>query len=209
MSGWIKLHRNLADWEWYDDHNTTRLFIHCIIRANFEDKSWRGIPIKRGSFYTSLDTLSSETGLSNKQIRTSLDKLNRTGEVASLGMARGRMITIAEYESYQQDDRLNGSLGAGSGQAEGRVRAANKNLRTKEVKNITPERFKSPQIKDIFDYFSAKGSSKAEADKFFHFYESKNWMVGKNKMKKWESAASGWITRNGDQPSSTNENRFA
>ncbi len=136
MSGWIKLHRGLIDWEWYTDHNTCRLFIHCILRANFEDKVWRGIPINRGSFYTSLDTLSSETGLSNRQIRTSLDKLGMTGEVTSSGMARGRMITVVEYESYQQDDRLDVSEKAGKGQAGDRLVTTNKNLRTKEVKNI-------------------------------------------------------------------------
>lgn len=135
MSGWIKLHRGLIDWEWYSDHNTCRLFIHCIIRANFEDKVWRGISISRGSFYTSLDTLSSETGLSNRQIRTSLGKLEMTGDVSGSGMARGRMITVVNYESYQQDDRLSVDEKAGKGQARDRVATANKNLRTKELKN--------------------------------------------------------------------------
>jgi len=135
MSGWIKLHRELIEWEGYTDHNTCRLFIHCILRANFEDKVWRGIPIKRGSFYTSLDSLSSETGLSNRQIRTALDKLSSTGEVASSGMSRGRMITVSEYESYQQDDRLSVDEKAGKGQAADRVATTNKNLITKEVKN--------------------------------------------------------------------------
>ena len=41
-----------------------------------------------------------------------------------------------------------------------------------------------------------KGSEYVEAEKFWNFYDSKNWMVGKNKMKKWQSAASGWISRN-------------
>lgn len=137
MSGWIKLHRGLIDWEWYTDHNTCRLFIHCIIRANFDDKVWRGMPIKRGSFYTSLDTLASETGLTHRQIRTAFDKLSLTGEVTSSGMARGRMITVHEYESYQQDDRLNVSEKAGYRQALDRVATTNKNLITKEVKKET------------------------------------------------------------------------
>ena len=33
------------------------------------------------------------------------------------------------------------------------------------------------------------------ADRFVSFYESKGWMVGKNKMKSWKAAVSGWIAR--------------
>jgi hypothetical protein len=32
----------------------------------------------------------------------------------------------------------------------------------------------------------------AQADKFWNFYESKNWMIGKNKMKNWKAAIKTW-----------------
>ena len=57
-------------------------------------------------------------------------------------------------------------------------------------------RFTPPTDIETVNYFVSKGSNNTEAEKFWNFYDSKNWMVGKNKMKKWESAASGWITRN-------------
>jgi hypothetical protein len=37
--------------------------------------------------------------------------------------------------------------------------------------------------------------AKKEAEKFFNFYASKNWMVGKNKMKSLPHAVGGWIAR--------------
>ena len=127
-NGWVKLHRGLLDWEWYDDINTCRLFIHCLIRANHADKLWRGKEIKRGSFFTSLDTLALETGLSVRQVRTSLDRLISTNEVTSLGQARGRMIVISKYDSYQGDDRLSDSVATGSRQADDRLPTTNKNV---------------------------------------------------------------------------------
>ena len=137
-NGWIKLHRGLLDWEWYDDHNVTRLFLHCIIRANHAPKKWRGVQIERGQFYTSLETLSLETGLSQRQIRTCLDKLKTTGEVASLGMARGRMVTVKNYHDYQLDDRLDVSRASGSRQADDRLMTANKNDKNnKKDKNLS------------------------------------------------------------------------
>ena len=30
---------------------------------------------------------------------------------------------------------------------------------------------------------------------FVSFYESKGWMVGRNKMKSWKAAAAGWLAR--------------
>jgi len=44
------------------------------------------------------------------------------------------------------------------------------------------------------------GSNEIEAQKFEAFYDSKNWMVGKSKMKNWKSAAKGWILRNNERP---------
>jgi uncharacterized protein YdaU (DUF1376 family) len=58
--------------------------------------------------------------------------------------------------------------------------------------------FKKPTIEHCQEYFTQKESTATEAIKFYQFYESKGWMVGKNKMKDWQAAASGWIARNKD-----------
>ena len=42
MEGWIKLHRQILDWEWYDDINVKVLFLHLLLTANYEDKKWQG-----------------------------------------------------------------------------------------------------------------------------------------------------------------------
>jgi len=57
-------------------------------------------------------------------------------------------------------------------------------------------RFIPPTDIGAISYFESKGSTRKEAEKFWYFYDSKNWMVGKNKMKSWNSAANGWISRN-------------
>ena len=56
---------------------------------------------------------------------------------------------------------------------------------------------KYPTIEEAEIYFIEKGANKVESDKFFYFYESKGWKVGKNPMVNWKSAASGWLSRNG------------
>jgi len=46
-----------------------------------------------------------------------------------------------------------------------------------------------------------------EADKFINFYQSKNWYVGKTKMKDWRAAARGWISRMNDFKNEKNGQR--
>lgn len=104
MQGWIKLHRQLLEWEWYSDANVSRLFIHCLLKANHKDAKWKGKLIKRGQFITSLDRLCSETSLTKSQIRTSLKKLKSTHEIAHEGNSQHTVITLLCYESYQGDD---------------------------------------------------------------------------------------------------------
>ncbi|RLD69242.1 MAG: hypothetical protein DRI95_00690 [Bacteroidetes bacterium] len=100
--GYIALHRSLLDWEWYKDTNTKSLFIHCLLNANFKDKSWQGNIIKRGSFITSLKSLEAELGLTNQKLRTSIGKLKRSKEIAVKTTNKNTTITILNYDSYQQ-----------------------------------------------------------------------------------------------------------
>ena len=38
MEGWIKLHRKITTWEWWDDHNTTRLFVGFPSQKGSDDE---------------------------------------------------------------------------------------------------------------------------------------------------------------------------
>lgn len=143
MSGWISLHRDITKWEWYDDVNTCRVFIHCLLRANHEPAKWRGIDIDRGQFISSLSKLATETNLTVKQIRTSISKLNKTGEVASQGHAQHTVFTVKNYDKYQGEGKLSGTASASEGQAKGKRGATNNkdNNKKNEEEVITPSRF--------------------------------------------------------------------
>lgn len=72
------------------------------------------------------------------------------------------------------------------------------------IKNGSKQ-FKKPTLKEVNEYFSATVLP-AEGQKFFNFYESKGWMVGKNKMKDWKAAARNWITTSQDKLTSNDTN---
>ena len=90
MSGFIKMHRRIVEWEWYRDIPVRVLFEHLLLRANYKDLRFRGCEIRRGSLAASRRSLAEETGLSEQQIRTALEKLRCTGEIetAAKGLSK-------------------------------------------------------------------------------------------------------------------------
>lgn len=109
ISGYVFLHRSLLTWEWYNDINTKCLFIHCLLKANWQDTQWRNINVVRGSFITSLENLSNETGLSVKKIRASLDKLKRAGNLAITTTNKYSVVSIVKYDDYQYQEPEKGT----------------------------------------------------------------------------------------------------
>lgn len=108
MEGWIKLHRGIFTWEWYDDASVFRLFIHLLLKANSKDAKWRGIIINRGQCFTSIAILAKELNMTDKQVRIAMAKLIKTKEVASKGANNGTMLTICNYDTYQGEAKAEG-----------------------------------------------------------------------------------------------------
>lgn len=64
----------------------------------------------------------------------------------------------------------------------------------------TPKsRFSPPDVETVKSYFAEKGGTEAQAIRFHAYYESNGWKVGRNPMKNWKAAASGWISRDREQ----------
>jgi len=79
--GWIKLHRITTEWEWYDDANTFRVFIHLLLKANHTPSKYRGQHVNSGDCITGFPALAEQTGLTVMQVRTVFKKLISTGEI--------------------------------------------------------------------------------------------------------------------------------
>jgi len=58
-------------------------------------------------------------------------------------------------------------------------------------KEIYKERFKKPTLEEVKEYCEERNNG-IDAEMFINFYESKGWMVGKNKMKDWKACVRTW-----------------
>jgi DNA replication protein DnaD len=181
MSGWIKIHRQILDWEWYSDNNVFRVFMHLILKANHKEKRYKGIELNCGSVITSRDILSFETGLSVQKIRTALDKLKLTNEITIETSSKGTIIQVVNYAKYQLSTN------------ESTNHKPMNNQQVTTNKNEKKERmlFIVPSLQEVSAYCQERNNN-VDSQKFFDFYESKGWMVGKNKMKDWKAAVRTW-----------------
>ena len=67
-NGYIKLHRQMMEWEWYTDIPVKVLFLHILLKANHAEGRWKGEEIQRGQTVTSIRHLATREDCS-KQTR--------------------------------------------------------------------------------------------------------------------------------------------
>lgn len=106
-NGFVKFDRKIANWRWYHDVNTFKLFFHLIITANYEPKPFENITVQRGQRIASYGTLAEETGLSVRNVRTAIRHLILTGEVTSKSTNKYSVFTIVNYDLYQDNRQTN------------------------------------------------------------------------------------------------------
>ena len=157
MSGWIKLHRSLIEWEWYDDVNTRLVFIHCLLQANFKDRSHKGTMFERGSFPCGRDQLAKDVGITTQQLRTSIRKLTSTGEITIKSTSKGTKITLCNYEGYQ--DVQPADQPTSNQQVTNNQPASNHSIRRKEGKKVIKED-KDPRMDQVASLVKRRESTK-------------------------------------------------
>ena len=103
------------------------------------------------------------------------------------GFSSHQVINNREKESILPSRDNDASTTRESGRKEGKE--------GKEGKGIA--RFTPPTITEVIQYMTEKGcNSQVEAEKFFDYYSSKGWLVGRSKMKDWKAAIRNWLKNN-------------
>lgn len=206
FGGYISLHRQILDWGWYQNANTFRLFIHLLLKANFDESVFMGRIIHRGQIVTSFPRLADEIGLTIKEVRVALDHLIKTGEVADESTHQYRVITVLKYDEYQNTaDEM-----AGKRQTKGRRRADGRAVKGQHNNNINKDNkdnnginkregtFVPPTLEEVQSYVREKGF-RMDAGAFFDHYAANGWvMKGGQKIKDWKAAARNWERREKD-----------
>jgi len=202
-NGFITIHRKLLKWGWYQKSEMVHLFLHFLLLANHEPGIWQGQRIERGQFITGRNNLSKDTGISPQKIRTCIKKLKSTNEITIKSTNKYSLITIVKYSEYQ--DKKEKSTSKLTSKSTNNQPTTNQQLTTnnnnkqlnndnnKESRNFVP-----PSIQEVTNYCIERKNS-VNPQKFVDFYESKGWLIGKNKMKSWQAAVRTWEGRENPQ----------
>jgi len=191
-NGWIKLHRSFWDWEWADDPKMVSLFLYCLLKTNHKDKRYRGTVVKRGTFLTSRELLAQETGLSVRQIRTSLSKLKSTNELTIKSSRQGSVVEVVNYDKYQT------ATNEATNERPTSDQRATSNKNDKNEKN--EKKLSPPSEEDFIQHLQeampkvnpdwTPGSIKRAAALQYQTYVDANWHTGHGKkIKIWKTTA--------------------
>lgn len=163
----MKIHRSILDWQWWPDDNMLRLWLYLIITANIEDRKWRNITVRRGQIVTTYPELAVKTGLSYKNVRTCLDRLEDSGEIGRQTTNKFTIITVCKFDTYQV---INSEVRQAKGQTKG-TQKADKG-QAAESSPRTP--FKDKQeCKKIYYYSSSRTREEQQEKQFFYIFRLK------------------------------------
>jgi hypothetical protein len=189
--GWISLHRKILDNEQFRDPDALALWMHLLLRANYQETIAKvgnqAIKVRRGQLICGRKSLSLSSGVQESKIERLLKRWENEQQIEQQAFTKFRLITITSYDKYQSHEQRN------------------------DEKMNTPEQgnnnniFIKPTKEQVFDYFHEKGLTIAECDleahKFYSYYESCGWKVGKKKeMKDWKSAVNNWMRNRNAKP---------
>jgi len=145
--------------------------------------------IKDGWFFNTSKNIERDTTLTNYQQKKAIKKLEKIGFIQTelKGMPATLHFKILENKISTY---LKTSFKETSKQDLKKLKT-NKN---KEIIITNKNNNKKPSVQEIKDYCLERNNG-IDAEQFFDFYESKNWYVGKNKMKNWQAAVRTWEKR--------------
>ena len=202
LEGWILIHRKLQESQiWANDQpfDMRSAWIDLLMLANHADVEtvvdYKPFVVKRGQYLTSVRKLSARWSWSKDRTLKYLRLLKSLGMIEKDSNNQRTLLTIVNYEVYQdwQDmKRTRTRTRVGHERDTGSPQTNNE----KNENNENKYRFVPPTVDDVRAYCQEKGfMDTVNPNKFVDFYESKGWMVGKNKMKDWKAAVRNWASK--------------
>lgn len=198
LNGFVKLHRKMIEWGWYSDCVVKDVFLHILMVAAFKPGQYRGHEIQPGQAIIGRKKMADELGFSEQQVRTALKKLESTGEISIFSTNKFSIVTVENWMFYQGDDKENNQQSTNN-QPTSNQQVTNNQPHLKNVKNVkNVKNIKKynipPSIDEVRAYCEERGNN-VNPEAFIDFYQSKDWYVGKNKMKDWRAAVRTWERR--------------
>lgn len=189
---YIKVFRKILSWGWYGDTNTFRVFMHILLRANYEPSEYRGVTIPAGGCVFGYNAWAKQLGLSVQQVRTAIDHLKSTGEITMQSTNKFSVVSLVKWEFWQIEEGRTTSKATSKTASD--QQATNKQPTTskesKKVRNTT-----IPTIEEVREYVR-ENNLIVDPDYFYKYYSTAEWKDAKGKdIKNWKLKLLNWNRR--------------
>jgi biotin operon repressor len=148
--GYVKVWRKIEDSGLIQLPNTLALFMHILLRATHKDTK-RGtttgvIELKRGQFISGIHKLSEALEQTERQIRTSIDRLVKLGIITVKATNKYSVYTIENYSLYQDNDTLNDKQTTDKEQSNDKETTTKQEFNNLNIKELKQGRTKKPFV---------------------------------------------------------------
>jgi DNA replication protein DnaD len=189
MSGWIRIDRDITSHWIFKDEWKFRNWIDLLTLVNHSEQkvNLKGtvLTCKRGQTLCSLDTLAKRWNCDKSKVRRFLKLLESDSMIELKSEHITTRLTICKYDTYQGERNADETQVKHKRNASETQMTPNKNDKNERMLFIVPA------LQEVSAYCQERNNN-VDSQKFFDFYESKGWMVGKNKMKDWKAAVRTW-----------------
>ena len=201
----------MLKWGWYGDTNTFRVFMHILLRANYEPSEYLGHKIGAGSCVFGRKKWAKELGMSEQQIRTAISHLQSTNEITIKATNKFSIITVVKWEFWQIEEGQ--STTEATNHQPPKQPTSNQQVTTskesKNTTNINKHSMGHPKLEDVRAYVTEKKLI-IDPDYFFDYYETAGWVDNKGKrIQNWKLKALNWNKReeerNGERVGQVND----
>jgi len=205
-----------------------KVWIWLLLKAQHTD--FKGL--KRGQYKTSIneiiEAMAYKVGYRKEKptkkeifgiidwLRNPHERVNEGHMMVTTKVTHGFVYEVVKYSYYQDLNNYEGNSEGFTKETRREQQGDNinknvKNDKNKELKDICADephthKFIPPTIEQVKEYCTER-KNQVDAEKWHDFYTSKNWMIGKNKMKDWKAAVRTWEHENQAQQQSRVPNK--
>lgn len=101
LNGFVKIHRKMLQWGWYQDSDVKSVFLHLLLTASYKETEWMGKKIHKGQVVVGTEKMAAELGLTRQTVRTAISKLKSTNEITTESTNKFTIVTLVNWEEYQ------------------------------------------------------------------------------------------------------------
>ncbi len=205
MEGWIKLHRKLLENPIVcKDADHLAVWTYLLLKATHRERDsiFKGerITLKPGQLIAGRKSIASFLKINEIKVQRILKLLENEHQIEQQTSNRNRLITILNWGLYQGNEQQDEQQMNNKRTTDEQQMNTYKNIKNdKNNKKNIYAHFTPPTLDEVKAYCQERNNS-VDPEKWYDFYESKGWMIGKNKMKDWKAAVRTWERRCDSKP---------